>query len=37
MYDLALETKPDVLESKCNNQLMPKNITMNISKLEKNL
>ena len=34
MHDLAHKTKPDVLESKCSNELMPKNITMNISKLE---
>ena len=35
MYDLALTTKSDVLKDKSNNELMPKNVTMNISKMEK--
>ena len=32
MYDLALETKSDVIKSKCNNKLMPKDISMRIKK-----
>ena len=37
MYDLAKKTKPSVLKAKCNNKLMPKNVTMNTSKMEENL
>ena len=32
MYDLALETKPDAVKSKCDNKLMPKDISMRIKK-----
>ena len=32
MYDLSLETKPDVRKSKCDNKLMPKNVSMRIKK-----
>ena len=32
MYELALETKSDVINSKCENELMPKNISMKIKK-----
>jgi dTDP-4-dehydrorhamnose reductase len=32
MYDLALETKSDVIKSKCENELMPKDTSMSIKK-----
>jgi len=32
MYDLSLETKSDVVKAKCNNKLMPKNVSMRIKK-----
>ena len=32
MYDLALETKPDVIKSKSDNKLMPKDVSMRIKK-----
>jgi len=32
MYDLALETKSNVKKSKCDNDLMPKNVSMRIKK-----
>ena len=32
MYDLALETKPDIIKTKSDNQLMPKDVSMRIKK-----
>ena len=36
MHDLAKKTKPSVLKAKCNNKLMPKDISMKVTEMEEN-